>query len=128
MALQTENRLGQADFVPDLSVSDLSVSEGVALVTLAGELDLSRAEELREKLAHPEVLSARVVRVDLNRVSFVDSVIIGVIVSACKRMRAAGCSFSVVCALEGIPRRVFEIDGLVEYLQLEGPPSNPSVA
>ena len=68
------------------------------------------------------------VRLDLNQVSFLDSVIIGLIVSACKRARAAGSSFSVVCALEGIARRVFEIDGLVEYLQVEGPSSNPSAA
>jgi anti-sigma B factor antagonist len=123
MALQEENSSEQPDLVADLCVSD-----GAVLVTLAGELDLSRAEELREQLAHPEVLNARAVRVDLSRVSFLDSVIIGVIVTACKRARAAGTSFSVVCALEGIARRVFEIDGLVEYLQVEGPASNPSAA
>ena len=123
MALQAENSLERADLVPDVSVPD-----GVVLVTLVGELDLSRAEELREQLAHPEVLCARAVRVDLNRVSFLDSVIIGLIVSACKRVRATGSSFSVECALEGTARRVFEIDGLVEYLQVEGPSSNPSAA
>lgn len=123
MALQEENSLEQTDLVPDVCVSD-----GVALVTLAGELDLSRAEELREQLAHPEVLSARAVRVDLRRVSFLDSVIIGLIVTACKRVRAAGSSFSVVCDPDGIARNVFEIDGLVEYLQVEGPSSNPSAA
>jgi anti-anti-sigma factor len=123
MALQEENSLEQADLVPDVCVSD-----GAALVTLTGELDLSRAEELREQLADPEVLSARAVRVDLSRVSFLDSVIIGVIVTACKRVRAAGGSFSVVCELEGIARNVFEIDGLVEYLEVEGPSSNPSAA
>ena len=123
MALQEENSLEQTDLVPDVCVSD-----GVALVTLAGELDLSRAEELRERLAHPEVLRARAVRVDLRRVSFLDSVIIGLIVTACKRVRAAGSSFSVVCDADGIARNVFEIDGLVEYLQVEGPSSNPSAA
>jgi anti-sigma B factor antagonist len=122
MALQKVNSLKRADLVPDVCVS-----EGVAVVTLAGDFDLSRADELREHLAHPEVLSARSVRVDLSRVSFLDSVIIGLIVSACKRMRAAGSSFSVVCALEGLARRVFEIDGLVEYLQVEGPSSSPTM-
>ena len=120
MALQEEHCAEQADLVPDVSVSD-----GAALVTLAGELDLSRAEELREQLVHPEVLRAHAVRLDLSRVSFLDSVIIGVIVTACKRVRAAESSFSVVCELEGIARKVFEIDGLVEYLQVEGPSSNP---
>jgi anti-anti-sigma factor len=123
MALQEENSSDQTDLVPDVCVSD-----GAVLVTLAGELDLSRAEELREQLAHPEVVGAPAVRVDVRRVSFLDSVIIGLIVTACKRVRAAGSSFSVVCELEGIARNVFEIDGLVEYLQVEGPSSNPSAA
>jgi anti-anti-sigma factor len=122
MAHQEAKSSGQADPVPNLCVSD-----GAALVSFAGELDLSRAEELREQLADPQVLRARAVRVDLSRVSFLDSVIIGLIVSACKRMRAAGSSFSVVCALEGLARRVFEIDGLLEYLQVEGPSSSPSM-
>jgi anti-sigma B factor antagonist len=123
MTLQDENSSAQADVVADVHVSD-----GLVLVTLAGELDVSRAEELREQLAHPVVLSARAVRLDLSRVSFLDSVIIGVIVTACKRVRAAESSFSVVCELRGMARRVFEIDGLVEYLQVEGPSSRPSVA
>jgi anti-sigma B factor antagonist len=123
MAPQEENSSDQADRVHEVCGSD-----GTVLVTLAGELDLSRAEELREQLAHPEVLSARTVRVDLSRVSFLDSVIIGLIVTACKRVRAAGSSFSVVCEHEGIARNVFEIDGLVKYMQVEGPSSNPSAA
>ena len=123
MAPWQESSFEHADFVLSVCVAD-----GVAVVTLSGELDLSRAEELREQLAHPSLLRAPAVRVDLSLVSFLDSVIIGVIVSACKRVRAAGSSFSVVCALEGLARRVFEIDGLVEYLQVEGPVSNPSVA
>jgi anti-sigma B factor antagonist len=123
MVLPEENSSERADLVAGVCVSD-----GAVLVTLAGELDLSRAEELREQLAHPEVLSARAVRVDLSRVSFLDSVIIGVIVTACKRVRAEGSSFSVVCDPEGIARNVFEIDGLVEYLQVEGASPNPSAA
>lgn len=103
-------------------------SAGPGLVTLCGELDLSRVEELKERLADPDVLHAPAVRVDLRRVSFVDSVIIGVIVTACKRARAAGSSFSVVCNVDGIVRNVFEIDGLVEYLEVEWSSPNPSAA
>jgi anti-anti-sigma factor len=107
---------------------DLCVSSGTAIVTLAGEFDLARAEELRECLVQPEVLSARVVRVDLSRVSFLDSVIIGLLVSVCKKVRKAGSSFSVVCDIEGIARSVFEIDGLLEYLEVEEPSAGPRLA
>jgi anti-sigma B factor antagonist len=120
MAFQEEPCFEQADVIPDYSVSD------GALVALAGELDLSRLAELRERLADPQVLSASGVRVDLSEVSFLDSVIVGAIVTACKRARSAGSSFSVVCGNEGMVRKVFELDGLVEYLQMEWPWAEPS--
>jgi anti-anti-sigma factor len=123
MALQGDTSDERADLA-----SDRFVADGAAFVTLAGELDLSRVVELREQFADPQVLSARAVRLDLRRVSFLDSVIIGVIVTACKRARAAGSSFSVVCDSGGIVRSVFEIDGLVEYLEVEWPSTNPTAA
>ena len=106
--------------VPSLrtSVVDLVVSEGSAVVTPAGELDISNAGELREQLARPEVLGARQVCVDLNRVGFLDSSCIDLIVTACKRIRAAGGSFSVACDARGTVRRMLEVDGLIEYLQV----------
>jgi anti-anti-sigma factor len=97
---------------------DLSFSDGSALVALAGELDISIAGELREQLARPEILLARQVCVDLNRVGFLDSSCVDLIVTACKRIRASGGSFSVACGARGNARRMFEVDGLVEYLQV----------
>ena len=99
---------------------DLSFSEDSAHVALKGELDISMAGELREQLARPEVLGARRVCVDLNRVDFLESSCIDLIVSTCKRVRGSGGSFSVTCGAGGIVRLVFEVDGLVEYLQVEG--------
>ena len=98
------------------SVVELFVSEGSALVTPAGELDISNAGELREQLARPDVLDARQVCVDLNMVGFLDSSCIDLIVTACKRIRATGGSFTVACNARGSVRRRFEVDGLVEYL------------
>jgi len=92
--------------------------DGSILVKLSGELDLANAEELRETLVHPDVLSADAVRVDLTRVTFLESTTIGLIVSACKRIRGRAGNFSVICE-EGTPRRVLEITGLVQYLQIE---------
>lgn len=100
------------------SVVDSFFSEGSALVVPAGELDISNAGELREHLARPEVLGALQVCVDLNLVSFLESSCIDLIVTACKRVRATGGSFSVACGERGIVRRVFEVDALVEYLQV----------
>jgi len=93
-------------------------ADGSMEVTLAGEFDLSTAADLRECLVRPEVIDAERIRVDLTRVSFLDSSIIGLLVAACKRVRNAGGSFSVDCGT-GPARRVLEISGLIEYLQVE---------
>lgn len=100
-----------------------SMAEDTALLKLSGELDLSTVEKLREHIFRPEVLDAREVRVDLSEITFLDSSGIGVIVTACKLVRIAGGSFSVTCGAKGTVRRVFEIDGLIDYLQVADSPS-----
>ena len=88
-------------------------------MSLAGELDLSTAGALREVLALPEVFNAAAVRVDLTKVEFLGSTGIGVLVSACKRIKDSGGSFSVICGRSEL-RHVLEISGLLEYLHVEG--------
>lgn len=113
MAIQDHELRGKPTFV-----AEVSDDGGGTLVSLAGELDLSNAPALREILVSPEVSGAGSVLVDLNEVSFLDSSIIGVIVSACKRKRSEGGDFSVKCG-PGLARRALEVSGLVEYLEIE---------
>ena len=93
--------------------------DGVILVSPKGEMDVSNASELREGLAWPDVLSAPKVRVDLSQVSFLDSTNIGVLVSACKRIRVANGTFSMSCG-EGKVRQVLEVAGLIDYFGMKG--------
>ena len=66
-----------------------------------------------------EVLDAKRVHVDLKKVTFFDASSVGVLVTACKRVRAGGASFSVSCGW-GTPFRVLEVSGLVDYFELAG--------
>lgn len=50
--------------------------------------------------------------------TFLDSSGIGVIISACKRVRASGGTLSVTCG-SGSVRRSIEIMGLVDYLEVQ---------
>ena len=99
-----------------------SVTNNTALLRLSGELDLSTVGQLREQIFRPEVLDAHEVRVDLSGITFLDSSGIGVVVTACKLARAAGGSFSVVCVPPGIVRRLLELNGLADYLELGDAP------
>ena len=92
--------------------------DGRTVVMLAGEIDIATAGTLREVLVLPEVLNAPSVRLDLTEVAFLGSPGIGLLVSACKRIRNAGGSFSMICK-QGEAQRVLEISGLLEYLNVE---------
>jgi anti-sigma B factor antagonist len=107
---------GQAEFAFEVVAED-----GGVLVSIWGELDLATAAALREILVSPEVFDAPKVRVDLTGVEFLGSTGIGVLVTACKRVRALGGTFSVICG-RGEPRRVLEVSGLNEYLQIGDAP------
>jgi anti-sigma B factor antagonist len=113
MAIDEAALLGPAEFIA--GVTD---ENGTTVVTLVGELDLFSAGELREVLVLPEVLDAPIVRVDVSKVEFLGSTCVGLLVSACKRIRASGGTFSVNCGRSQV-RRVLELSGLVDYLELE---------
>lgn len=97
----------------------IALDRGSALVSFSGELDIAAAPNMRQAFLDPEVAFASQVQVDLTQVTFFDSIAIGVIVAACRRIRAMdGGVFGVTCP-GGNVRQVLEISGLIEYLQVK---------
>lgn len=90
------------------------------LIPLSGELDLAGAPDLREFFVSDEVLNALCVQVDLTQVTFLDSSCIGVLVSACKAVRARGGTFSLTCG-EDMVRRVLQVAGLIDFFEVSDP-------
>lgn len=113
MAIQENLRIERAGFS-----AILSKVVGVTMVELAGELDLSTASALREVMLQLPLDSAPHVHVDLREVDFLGSTAIGVMVTACKRIRASGGTFSTSCSSGTMTRRVLEIAGLIDYLHV----------
>lgn len=115
----------QADaYRDDLKVT-VRETPAQTLVELSGELDLATAESLREALLVLE-LDGINLAIDLRDLSFLGSSGIGVLVAACKRVRAAGGVFSVWCG-QNMIRRTLEISGLVDYLEIDdGEESHPN--
>ena len=66
------------------------------------------------------VVSTPRVSVDLTQATFLDSTAMGLIVAGCRRLRREGAAFSVTCG-NGMVRRVFEVSGLIEFLEIETP-------
>jgi anti-sigma B factor antagonist len=90
-------------------------TDGTTHVRIGGECDAGTFAELDAAL---NALSAgsRDVLVDLAAATFVDSMTLGSLTAAAKRVRADGRSFSVVGAHAPEVKRAFEVAGLDRYL------------
>src|SRR6516162_4687551 len=75
------------------------------IVTAAGEIDISTVKPLRDCLFEMAASGAPLV-VDLEQVSFIDSVGLATLVGAAKRAAAHGGSLQVACALPKIRQLV----------------------
>jgi anti-sigma B factor antagonist len=86
------------------------------VVTVSGEIDMVTVGRLREQLFELAASGEPVVA-DLDRVSFIDSTGLGVLVGTVKRAAAHGGSFQVVSAQPNF-WRVFRMAGLDSAIPL----------
>jgi anti-sigma B factor antagonist len=82
--------------------------QGVARVSVVGEVDLSTAPELKEALSSVISGGAHGVLVDLSDATFIDSTTLGVLMGAVKRLRPSGGELAIACNDPNI-RKIFEI-------------------
>jgi anti-sigma B factor antagonist len=71
-------------------------AEGCAIVSVAGDVDISTSPDLREALATVVSGGSRAIVVDLAAVKFVDSTALGVLVGAYTAVRNTGGRLAVV--------------------------------
>jgi anti-sigma B factor antagonist len=115
-------RLGFSAEVAPLSFDTTLSSAGDAVISLAGELDLSGAPALDEEVgrlaAHDGV---RRVVLDLRGLQFLDSSGLRVVALAARRLEAAGRALTLVRGSETV-QRVFEITRMGERLDFVDEP------
>jgi anti-sigma B factor antagonist len=90
------------------SVDVTEAPKGVRVVVVHGQADLHTASELRAAITSAIDDGAVSLVVDLSEATFIDSMTLGVLLGAVKRLRPSGGKVSVVCADPHI-RRIFEI-------------------
>ena len=91
--------------------------EGCAVVALQGEVDLHTAPQFKEALLRGINDGARRVIVDLTKVSFIDSTVLGVVIGGVKLLAEADGSLAIVCSNAAI-KRLFELTGLDRILAI----------
>jgi anti-sigma B factor antagonist len=102
---------------------DLSTEqrEGGAVVRLAGELDLSQADNFSEELSRAEASDPPVLVVDLRGVSFMDSTGLRLLLAALRRAEPAGRRLVIVRGQEQV-RELFRVARLDDVFELVDDP------
>jgi len=100
---------------------DLSLSTradgGWTIVEAVGEIDVYTAPKLREQLAELVDSGRHEIVVDMQKVEFLDSTGLGVLVGALKRIRQHEGSMRLVCTQERI-LKIFRITGLTKVFPI----------
>jgi anti-sigma B factor antagonist len=89
-------------------VNTEQIDDRTAVISVAGEVDLYTAPELKRELVSAIDQGARKIVVDLSEATFIDSTTLGVLLSGVKRLRPLDGELAVVCTDRNI-RKIFEI-------------------
>jgi anti-sigma B factor antagonist len=102
--------------VPSFTVTS-EITGDVYVVAVAGEIDLETAPQVRQALASAEASDARVIRLALSQVTFMDSTGIALLVEHTERSRANGNRLRIFSS--PAVDRVLEISGLVDRFPID---------
>ena len=87
--------------------------DGIEVIDVQGEIDMYTAPRLRELLIDLVSKGSYQLVVNLDKVGFLDSTGLGVLVGGLRRVRAHDGSLDLVCTQERI-LKIFRITGLTE--------------
>jgi anti-sigma B factor antagonist len=96
---------------------ELTEQDGWAVLAVSGEVDVATAPRLRERLVGLVGEGRTRIVVDLEKVDFIDSTGLGVLVGALKRVRTNEGDLALVCTGPRI-LKVFEITGLTKVFTI----------
>jgi len=96
---------------------EAEVDAGVVRITLSGDLDVSTAPSVEERLIELEDGGAERVILDLRGLDFIDSTGLSLLINADRRGRQAGRRVTIVSGT-GAPRRILETTGLQGRLDI----------
>lgn len=94
----------------DLSLETKTL-DGFRVIEVVGEIDVYTAPRLREVIADIVAEGHHSLIVDVQKVDFLDSTGLGVLVGGLKRVRAHDGSLDVICTRERL-LKIFDITGL----------------
>jgi anti-anti-sigma factor len=97
---------GTIDHIPRIPIVDIGVicGDGIAVVTVTGELDVSNTAWFYECLHDAMDVGVIELVVDIEHLTFIDSTGVSVLAGANKRLNAAGGTLTVLSPLPAIQK------------------------
>jgi anti-sigma B factor antagonist len=102
-----------------MRIQNKPLGDEVALFVLDGELDAYTGPQLREELAQAADSGKKWLLLDLSAVQYIDSVGLGILVGATKRVTEKHGDVAVIGPRPNV-LRVFEVSGTRELLNVVG--------
>ena len=98
-------------------------ADGLVVAALAGEMDLDRADAVRDSLAAAAASGAcRYLAVDVSEVTFIDSYALGALVSARNTAASHGVSLTLTDPSQPV-RKAIQVTGLNDVFGLPASPA-----
>lgn len=100
---------------------DIKVDGTTVLATVAGEIDLSNAQDIEAWLVSEITNHTTAVALDLTDVTYLDSAGLRIVVSLTTRLRRSQTDFRIVAPPRSAARFAVEISGLATLCPLDPP-------
>ena len=100
----------------DLSLETRQVDDRT-VVTVGGEIDVYTAPKLRDKITELVNSGHHALVIDMEKVEFLDSTGLGVLVGGLKKVRAQQGSMELVCSQDRL-LKIFRITGLTKVFDI----------
>jgi anti-sigma B factor antagonist len=100
----------------DLSLETRQVGDRT-VVSVGGEIDVYTAPKLRDKITELVNAGSHALVIDMEKVEFLDSTGLGVLVGGLKKVRAHDGSMELVCSQDRL-LKIFRITGLAKVFTI----------
>jgi len=102
--------------IVDLSLETRQVADRT-VVTVGGEIDVYTAPKLRDKITELVNAGHHTLVIDMEKVEFLDSTGLGVLVGGLKKVRAQEGSMELICNQDRL-LKIFRITGLAKVFTI----------
>jgi anti-sigma B factor antagonist len=102
----------------DLTLATNEV-DGATIIAVGGEIDVYTAPKLRDKITELVGNGEYNLVIDMEKVDFLDSTGLGVLVGGLKKVRAHDGSMRLICNQERL-LKIFRITGLAKVFMIHG--------